>query len=111
MNYTDNGAYKENVIGINKNNDGLDWEVVDRGEIDINNENVDFNICFFDNKVKLNVDSEPYIPSKYKNKQHKVFKPKIGDWYCFKCGNINFRFREKCNICQELKVNQAHERR
>ena len=35
---------------------------------------------------------------KEKNKKKKSFR-KEGDWLCYKCKNINFAFRDKCNKC------------
>ena len=92
-----------------------------------NNKETDFySPNFID---KLNLDCEPFYPKKKigdsytqnnnfcnkkrynngnKNKKNKKNKKKSfvereGDWPCYRCKNINFSFRDKCNKCQLLK--------
>ena len=51
------------------------------------------------------------IPMRYKNynnylkkkKKKKEFIEREGDWSCYRCKNINFSFRNKCNKCQFSK--------
>ena len=40
---------------------------------------------------------------KKKKKKKVEFVEREGDWSCYKCKNINFSFREKCNKCQFSK--------
>ena len=82
-----------------------------------NNKNVD----------KLDINSKPYIPklkllnsnsknvwyinnkndknkeNKKKKKKKKNFCEKEGDWTCYVCKNLNFRFRDVCNRCKLSK--------
>ena len=76
-----------------------------------NNKNID----------KLYLNSEPFIPKsklfnsnnknvwhinnkKIKNdKKKKKFSEKKGDWTCYACKNVNFRFRDVCNRCKLSK--------
>ena len=37
---------------------------------------------------------------KSKGKKRKTFNERDGDWCCYKCKNINFSFRIKCNRCK-----------
>ena len=37
---------------------------------------------------------------KKKKKKKKEFVEREGDWPCYRCKNLNFAFREKCNKCQ-----------
>jgi len=37
------------------------------------------------------------------DKTKKVFSERPGDWQCFKCKNLNFAFRKRCNRCPTLK--------
>ncbi len=89
-----------------------------------NNKETDFDSPNFINK--LNLDCEPFYPKKKKgdsytqnnnfcnkkrynnsnkNKKNKKksFVEREGDWPCYRCKNINFSFRDKCNKCQLLK--------
>ena len=45
---------------------------------------------------KINVE-------KKKNKKKQEFVEREGDWSCYRCKNINFSFRDKCNKCQLSK--------
>ena len=38
-----------------------------------------------------------------KKKKKQEFVEREGDWSCYRCKNINFSFRNKCNKCQLLK--------
>lgn len=47
---------------------------------------------------------------KNKNKKNKkTFIERDGDWQCYRCKNINFSFRDKCNKCQLLKEDSEKE--
>ena len=48
------------------------------------------------NFQKINVD-------KKKKKKKQEFVEREGDWSCYRCKNINFSFRNKCNKCQLSK--------
>ena len=37
---------------------------------------------------------------KKKKKKKKEFVEREGDWPCYRCKNLNFAFRDKCNKCQ-----------
>ncbi len=37
--------------------------------------------------------------NKKKKKRNREFKEREGDWPCYKCKNLNFKFRNKCNKC------------
>jgi len=37
------------------------------------------------------------------NKKRRKIK-KYGDWYCNKCNNLNYGFRDACNICKTHKI-------
>lgn len=45
---------------------------------------------------KVNID-------KKKKKKKQDFVEREGDWCCYRCKNINFSFRDKCNKCQLSK--------
>ena len=40
---------------------------------------------------------------KKKKKKNKEFIEREGDWSCYRCKNINFAFRDKCNKCKMAK--------
>ena len=40
---------------------------------------------------------------KKKKKKNKEFVEREGDWSCYRCKNINFAFRDKCNKCKMAK--------
>jgi hypothetical protein len=40
---------------------------------------------------------------KKKKKKNKEFVEREGDWSCYRCKNINFAFRDKCNKCKMTK--------
>ena len=40
---------------------------------------------------------------KKKKKKNKEFVEREGDWSCYRCKNINFAFRHKCNKCEMTK--------
>ena len=44
------------------------------------------------NFQKINVD-------KKKKKKKQEFEEREGDWPCYRCKNINFSFKNKCNKC------------
>ena len=76
----------------------------------------------------LNINSKPYIPKsklfkienkeflninnkknnnekiKKNKKKKKKFCEKEGDWTCYFCKNLNFSFRDVCNICKLSKI-------
>ena len=43
------------------------------------------------------------IVEKKKKKKKQEFIEREGDWSCYRCKNINFSFRDKCNKCQLSK--------
>ena len=43
-------------------------------------------------KANKNID-------KRKKKKNKEFVEREGDWSCYRCKNLNFKFRNKCNKC------------
>ena len=53
------------------------------------------------NYKNRNKDCEPN--EKKKKKKNKEFVEREGDWPCYRCKNINFAFRNKCNKCQMTK--------
>lgn len=60
---------------------------------------------------KENVENKPSEDSEEKKgKVEKILthikrplREKEGDWVCLKCTNLNFAFRDACNICKEAK--------
>ena len=60
------------------------------------------------NKMGNKFDQIPMNYLKYNNclknnkkkKKKKEFIEREGDWSCYRCKNINFSFRDKCNKCQ-----------
>ena len=76
----------------------------------------------------LNINCKPYIPksklfkienkeiwniknkkdnyekNKKNKKKKKKFCEKEGDWTCYFCKNLNFSFRDVCNICKLSKI-------
>ena len=61
-------------------------------------------------------EEKNYNENKKNKKKKKVFIKRKNDWYCYRCKNINFGFRVKCNKCQlkkeesEEKYNEAYEK-
>ena len=63
------------------------------------------------NKMGNKFDQIPMNYLKYNNclknnkkkKKKKEFIEREGDWSCYRCKNINFSFRDKCNKCQFSK--------
>jgi hypothetical protein len=53
-----------------------------------NNRNKNKNLGFYEKKKK---------------KKNKEFIEREGDWSCYRCKNINFAFRDKCNKCKMAK--------
>ena len=45
---------------------------------------------------------------KKKKKKNKEFVEREGDWSCYRCKNINFAFRNKCNKCKYQSDYGAH---
>ena len=90
---------------------------------ELDNTQNDDDFPYSKNNNKLNINSPPFIPSKKKinnhlntkinyccdthikiiNKKKKNFIVKKEDWPCYRCKNINFSFRDKCNKCHLLK--------
>ena len=54
------------------------------------------NNNFFKNNLLLN---------EQKKIRKRNFKERKGDWICKVCNNLNFAFRNHCNICKSLKEN------
>ena len=85
-----------------------------------NNQNHNNHLIYFYNddndNILFNIREKNYY-NKDKNKKNKkkkkTFVQKINDWFCYRCKNINFCFREKCNKCHlskeesEIKYNEA----
>ena len=75
--------------------------------------NADFPQFEFD---KINIFSEKeeerddcncakILTKKKKKKKKYIFtQQREGDWYCFFCSNLNFRFRKSCNRCKKEKT-------
>ena len=61
-----------------------------------NNKNIPIN-----NNGNKNKNSGFY--EKKKKKKNKEFIEREGDWSCYRCKNINFAFRDKCNKCKMAK--------
>ena len=70
----------------------------------------------------LNINGYEFYPKNYmnnnsfnknlllndKNKMRKNnFRERKGDWICLVCNNLNFAFRNHCNICKNLKENSV----
>ena len=74
-------------------------------------ENSEAELCFnylFDCYKGAAVQAENYFKNadkkiknvdKKKKKKHKEFVEREGDWSCYRCKNLNFGFRTKCNKC------------
>ena len=73
---------------------------------------------FFNYKNKFNLENNNYNyyyntknefnhnekkKNKNKKKKKKEFIEREGDWPCYRCKNLNFAFRDKCNKCQMTK--------
>ena len=78
----------------------------------INNPSYFYNNTKFDpknnnynsNKNKEYKEYKEYTHNeKKKKKKNKEFVEREGDWPCYRCKNINFAFRNKCNKCKMLK--------
>ena len=63
-----------------------------------NNNNKNIPVNNTGNKNKNNGINE-----KKKKKKNKEFVEREGDWSCYRCKNINFAFRDKCNKCKMTK--------
>lgn len=50
-----------------------------------------------------NLNDLQLLDKSEKDKAKKTFAERPGDWTCFKCKNINFAFRKRCNRCPTLK--------
>lgn len=72
-----------------------------------------YNASYFGYKEKNKFGQIPLnYPNYYQNQKKNMEKKKKkkvefvereGDWYCYRCKNINFSFRNKCNKCQLSK--------
>lgn len=71
-----NSSYLSNYGNINKNN---------------NNYGKDKKECSYQEKKKN------------KSRKNKEFVEREGDWSCYRCKNVNFAFRNKCNKCKMPK--------
>ena len=60
-----------------------------------NDPNVENNPLNY-NKRNINFNKKK---TKKNKKEKKKYVEKEGDWPCYKCKNINFAFRDKCNKC------------
>ena len=61
------------------------------------NENKKYFINPNNNRYYFNYNNNK--KDKIKKNKKKKFYEKEGDWLCYKCKNINFAFRKKCNKC------------
>lgn len=100
----------ENSTSPDKLNMGYPWfnnsnysNINNTGIKNVDNNNI--NKCHNYNKKKpfggnnnAKADANNTIESSQKKKK-KPFTEREGDWVCFKCKNLNFSFRLKCNRC------------
>ena len=64
------------------------------------------SLCLNYNKYNYLPNNMDYTHSddgKKKKKKKKEFVEREGDWPCYRCKNLNFAFRDKCNKCQMTK--------
>ena len=58
-------------------------------------------------KINVNFEKKNTQISNQNNQNNLLLKQKfserVGDWFCFKCKNLNFSFRTICNRCQLSK--------
>lgn len=80
-----------------------------QSEITNNQYNNKHHIYFYNddnNNISFNKKEKQYFnKDKKKNnkKKKKEFVQRKNDWFCYRCKNINFGFREKCNKCHLKK--------
>ena len=100
---------------VPKNKEKEDFLIVMKNQFNNGNYNI--------NKMGNKFDQIPMNYLKYNNclknnkkkKKKKEFIEREGDWSCYRCKNINFSFRDKCNKCQfskeesEKKFNEVGE--
>ena len=76
-----------------------------------NNINLDYNNSNFLNNDYNKINAYPKKEHKMKKvkKTNKKFIKRPYDWICNRCNNINFAFRNVCNICElPLKDNSLY---
>ena len=61
------------------------------------------NLNYNNNTICPNDEINNNKNKKNKKNKKKSFSEREGDWPCYKCKNINFSFRKKCNKCKLLK--------
>ena len=97
----------------------------------LNDKDIDYDFNKKKHVDKLDLNSKPFVPKRklfninnknfgcinnnYNNnikkdknkktkKKKKNFCEKEGDWTCYVCKNLNFSFRDVCNICKLSKI-------
>ena len=94
--------------------DKIGNNIYEKAQQDLKEQDIDNNLIidiikpFLDDKDVL---QSPYLyinNGKIKNKKKKKQKMKSynirkGDWQCEHCKNINFHFRNVCNVCNRKK--------
>ena len=56
-------------------------------------------LCINNQNNTLNNDYSKNQNNKRKKRKNKEFVEREGDWSCYRCKNLNFKFRNKCNKC------------
>ena len=56
-------------------------------------------LCINNQNNTLNTDYSKNQNNKRKKRKNKEFVEREGDWSCYRCKNLNFKFRNKCNKC------------
>ena len=64
------------------------------------------------NKKKKKKKKKCLIKKEKNGKLFKGFKERDGDWTCYYCKNLNFKFRNECNRCHITKEisDKGHEK-
>ena len=70
-----------------------------------NDDNIEFNKYIPDKKSDYNSKNKKVRNNNKKRKIPKMknYNYKKGDWQCKECFNINFHFRNICNVCKRCK--------
>ena len=56
-------------------------------------------LCNINQKTTFKNDYSKNQSNKRKKRKNKEFVEREGDWSCYRCKNLNFKFRNKCNKC------------
>ena len=56
-------------------------------------------LCNINQKTTFKNDYSKNQSNKRKKRKNKEFVEREGDWSCYRCKNLNFKFRSKCNKC------------